>query len=34
MGLGYQLIVPMPYDNPVNLCGGFNKQFDADQKVY
>lgn len=34
MGMGYHLFVPKPYASPVNLCGGVNKTFDSDQKVY
>lgn len=32
--MGFHFFCPLPYDNPVNLCGGVNKKFDSDQKVY
>ena len=34
MGLGYHLFYPRPYDNPVNDCGGVDKNFSIDQTVY
>ena len=34
LGLGYQLLFPLPDDKIVNACGGENKQFDSDQTVY
>jgi len=33
-GLGYHLLFPFPYDDPVNACGGVNKKFDANQTVF
>ena len=34
LGLGYQLLFPLPNDKIVNECGGENKTFDSDQTVY
>lgn len=34
MGLGYQLLFPLPYDQIVNECGGESKVFGRDQQVF
>jgi hypothetical protein len=33
VGLGYHLVVPLPYEKVANECGGVNKTFDSDQEV-
>lgn len=34
VGLGFQLLYPLPYEKVVNKCGGVGRSFAVDQMVF